>query len=371
MMSTERDYYDILGVSRGAALDEIKKVYRQLALKYHPDRVSQDKKKESEEKFKEISEAYAVLSDSKKRKLYDTYGHAGINSNYTTEDIFRNADFSSVFGNMGSGGLGDLFEDIFSGFGFEGFGQRSSQRQRAGVRGEDIPLEINISLEYAAKGDERKVAFYRYDVCQSCSGTGAEPGTKKETCPTCRGRGSISSGLGFISFSQTCPRCQGEGVIIKNRCRKCSGIGRQKIKKEVKVKIPAGVDNGSILRLRDEGNWARGGRGSLYIHIAVSRHHLFERRGSEIKTRVKVSVIKAILGGDTEVPTLNGNVKMKVPAGTQPGSIFRLRGKGILNLHTRRVGDELVLVEVDIPKKVSSKEKKLLEEWASLRGERH
>ncbi|HIE35709.1 MAG TPA: molecular chaperone DnaJ [Candidatus Omnitrophica bacterium] len=364
-MGTKRDYYEILGVSRDASLEEIKKAYRQLALKYHPDRVPPEKKKEAEEKFKEISEAYAVLSDPKKRELYDKFGHAGIDSRYTTEDIFKGADFS-WFADFD---LGNIFEDIFSDFGFDIFGARRYSRSKAKRRGEGLYLEINISLEEAAKGVEKEVSFYRYENCSNCGGSGAAPGTTKEVCPQCRGKGVVSSGIGFFSFSQTCPYCRGEGEVIKKRCPECRGEGRVRIRKVLKVNIPQGVDTGSILRLREEGNWQTGGKGDLYLHIGVRPHPIFERKQDNIKCKVKISVLKAILGGQVEVPTLNGKVKMMIPSGTQSNTVFRLKGKGISNLRTKRVGDQLVEVEVEIPKRLSSKERKLLEEWAKLRRE--
>ncbi len=368
MMSTQRDYYEILGIKKGASVEEIKRAYRQLVMQYHPDRVPQDKKKEAEEKFKELSEAYAVLSDPKKKELYDNYGHAGVDSRYSTEDIFKGADFSEMF--RGRGDLGSIFEELFSGFGFEDFGAgagygRTSRRRH----GEDAHLEMSVTLEEAALGTEKEISFYHYENCPQCKGTGAQPGSKKETCPTCRGRGTVSSGMGFISFSQTCPSCRGEGAIIKNRCNKCSGEGRIKVRKQVKVTIPQGVDTGSILRLKEEGNYGDGGFGDLYLHINVKPHPKFEREGDDVKCKITVSIFKAMLGAEVEVPTLFGDVKMNVPAGTQPNTIFRLRGKGMVNLRTKRVGDQLVEVGIEIPKKLSLREKNLLIELAKLRGE--
>ena len=362
-MSTTRDYYEILGVSKGASVDEIKKAYRKLVMQYHPDRVSTDKKKEAEEKFKEISEAYAVLSDTKKKQLYDQYGHAGIDSRYSTEDIFRGADFSSFFGG-GGGGLGDIFENLFSDFSFGGSGGSSrGQRLR---RGEDIQLQVNISLHDAAAGMEREVTYQRYDNCKRCRGSGAEPGSKEVTCSYCKGRGTINSGMGFINFSQTCPTCGGRGKAIKDLCRQCLGKGRLSVKKTLKVSIPKGVDNGSALRLRQEGNDSSGGRGDLYIYIGVRPDSTFSREHDNIRCSVKISVLKAILGAEIEVPTIEGKAKMKVPAGTQPNTVFRLKGKGITNLHNKRPGDELVEVKIEIPKRLSSRERKIINEWASL-----
>jgi len=367
MMSTQRDYYEILGVNKGASVEEIKRAYRQLVMQYHPDRVAPEKKKEAEEKFKELSEAYAVLSDPKKKELYDQYGHSGVDSRYSTEDIFKNADFSDMF--RGRGDLGSIFEDLFSGFSFEDIGGGGSGRTARRRHGEDVHFEMAITLEEAALGTEKEISFYHYENCSQCKGTGAQPGSKKETCPTCRGRGVVSSGMGFISFSQTCPSCRGEGAIVKNRCVKCSGEARVKVKKQVKVTIPQGVDTGSILRLREEGNYGDGGFGDLYLHISVKPHHKFEREGDDIKCKITISVFKAMLGAEVEVPTLFGDVKMNIPAGTQPSSTFRLRGKGLANLRTKRLGDELVEVGIEIPKKLSLREKNLLIELAKAKGE--
>ncbi len=367
MMSTQRDYYEILGLSKGASVDEIKKAYRQLVMKFHPDRVPADKKKEAEEKFKEISEAYAVLSDPQKKQLYDQYGHAGIDSRYTTEDIFKGADFSSIFGGMG-GGFADIFESIFGDDIFGG-GTRTGRRASGRRRGEDLQLQLVISLEQASFGTEKEVSFYRYDNCSRCNGSGAEPGSSKVTCSACKGRGAVSSGLGFISFSQTCPQCGGQGQVIKNRCRECQGQGRIRSKKSLKVTVPQGVDTGSVLRLKGEGNFGGQARGDLYIYIDVKPHSIFTREGDNIRCKAKIGVIQAILGSEIEVPTLAGHVKMKIPPGTQPNTIFRLKGKGIVNLHTKRLGDELVEADIEIPKRLSSREKKLLDEWKKVRGE--
>ncbi len=367
MMSTKRDYYEILGVPRDASIEEIKKAYRKLALQYHPDRVPPEKKKEAEEKFKEISEAYAVLSDPEKRKLYDAYGHAGIDSRYTTEDIFRGADFSWIFKDLGEFGFGSIFDEIFSDFGFDVFG--SGRRKRRVRKGEDIHFKIDITLDEAARGVEKDVQYIRWEKCSSCGGTGASFGASKVECPTCRGRGVISSGLGFISFSQTCPQCQGEGKIVEKPCSSCRGKGVIRTTKRLKVKIPAGVDSGSIVRVRGEGHYGEGGYGDLYLHVNLKPHPIFEREGNDIKCKVEISFIKACLGGDIEVPTLNGKVKMRIPAGTQPNTIFRLKGKGLIDPRTRRVGDEFVEVIVKIPKNLSSRERSLLQELARLRGE--
>jgi len=367
MMGTKKDYYEILGVSKGATSDEIKKAYRKLVMKYHPDRVQDSQKKEAEEKFKEISEAYAVLNDPKKRSLYDQYGHAGIDSRFSTEDIFRNTDFSSIFKDIGGFGS-NIFEDIFSDFGFDVFG--SSRRGSSGrTRGDNIHYELGINLEEAAVGGSKSISFSRFEMCPECKGSGAQPGSTKKTCPTCRGRGQVTSGMGFISIAQTCPTCRGEGVVISAKCSKCRGQGFIRANKTITVNIPAGVDTGSVLRLRNEGNFGTGGYGDFYLHLNVRKHPIFERRGSDLKCKVKISMVKAVLGGEIEVPTLLSKVKMKVPAGTQPNAIFRLRGKGLSDLKTKRLGDELVEVEVEIPKRLSTKEKNLLLEFGKLRRE--
>jgi molecular chaperone DnaJ len=360
MMSTKRDYYDILEVQKGASLEEIKKSYRKLVMQHHPDRVSEDKKKEAEEKFKEISEAYAVLSDPKKRELYDKYGHEGIDSRFSTEDIFRGADFSSIFEDMGFGGV---FEDLFGGGGFDIFGGG----RHGPSRGERLHLEINVSLQEVQGGVEREISFYRMDRCNRCQGSGAEAGSARVTCSTCRGRGVVATGMGFFSFQQTCPACHGEGQVIKQKCKKCAGQGRERLSKTLKVTIPAGVETGSVLRLRGEGHFGAGGYGDLYLHVAVTQHPVFSREGSAVRCKKTISIFQAILGVEIEVPTLNGTAKMKIPQGTQPHTIFRLRGKGLMDLHTKRVGDELVEVDVEIPKKISSRERQLIEEWQRLR----
>ncbi len=368
MMTTKRDYYEILGVSKSAGVDEIKKAYRKLAMQFHPDRVSEDKKKAAEEQFKEISEAYAVLSDSKKRRLYDTYGHSGIDSQFSTEDIFRGANFGDIFGGSGRGGS-SIFENLFSDLGFDLFGGGdSSSSQRS--RGQDLAAEVSISLEDVFSGTEKKVSFYRYETCPECGGEGAKPGTKKIVCPACKGRGQVFSSLGFVRFGQTCPSCRGEGKIITHPCPKCSGKGIVKVRKTLNVKIPAGINDGSSLRVRGEGSSAGGVSGDLYVNVRVKQHPLFVRDRHNIILSSNVSLIKAVLGGEIEVPTLSGKVKMTIPEGTQPGSVFRLKGKGLVDLRSQRKGDQFVKVEVEIPKHLSSKEKALFKEIARIRGER-
>jgi molecular chaperone DnaJ len=369
-MSTKRDYYEILGVKKSATLDDIKRAYRELALRYHPDRVPHEQKKEAEDKFKEISEAYAVLSDSQKRALYDQYGHSGIDQKYAYEDIFKGADFSSVFEGLGDFGIGGgLFDEIFSDLGFDIFGRHSRRGGGRARRGRDLEISVAISLEEAAEGTEKSINVPRYELCPVCSGTGAKPGTKKITCPQCRGEGRTVVSSGFFQLAQTCSRCGGEGSIIQTPCPSCRGEGRQKVTHKLTVKIPPGLDSGAHLRMRGEGETGTAGKGDLYVIIEVRPHPVFQRDGNDIITSIEINLSKAILGGEVEVPTLGGRAMMKIPAGTQSGRIFRLKEKGITDLHGRGQGDELVKVDVQIPTHLSPQQRRLIEEFAELSGE--
>ncbi len=370
-MSTKRDYYEVLGVKKDAGLEEIRKAYREMALRYHPDRVPAEQKKDAEEKFKEVSEAYAVLSDASKRAIYDQYGHSGVDQKYAYEDIFKGADFNSAFQGMGDFGLGGgVFEEIFSDLGFDIFGSRHGRTSSGSrSRGRDLEISVEITLEEAASGTEKTVTIPRYEICATCSGSGAKPGTKKNTCPQCKGSGRMIVSSGFFQLAQTCSRCGGEGSIIQSPCSECHGEGRLKITSKIKVKIPAGVDTGSHLRIRGEGEAGTAGRGDLYIIIEVRRHDIFERREHDIITEINLSLSKAILGGDVEVPTLDGNVSMKIPPGTQSGRVFRLKEKGIPDVHSGERGDELVRVSVEIPTRLSGEQRRLIEEFARLSGE--
>jgi molecular chaperone DnaJ len=362
-MATTRDYYEILGISKGASVDDIKRAYRALAMKFHPDRVSADKKKEAEERFKEISEAYAVLSDDKKRGLYDQYGHSGIDQRYSTEDIFRNADFSSIFEEAfgGGGGFGSsIFEELFG-----GGGRGGGRRVR---RGRDLQYEVEISLDEAVFGTEKAFQINRHELCLVCGGSGAKAGSKRSVCPACRGAGQVTVAHGFFHLTQTCSRCSGEGKVIGAPCSRCSGQGSVKTPRKISVKIPAGVDTGSQLRVRGEGEEAEGGKGDLYVLIRVKKHPVFERHDNDLLCEVRVDVAQAILGCEIEVPTMHGNVEMRIPAGTPSGKVFRLREKGVPDIKTRDTGDELVRVMVNIPVNLSSGERKLIQEFARSRG---
>jgi len=370
-MSTKRDYYEVLGVNKSASLDEIKKAYRNLALQHHPDRVPHEKKKEAEEKFKEISEAYAVLSDTEKRALYDQYGHSGIDQRYAYEDIFKGADFGSIFGDLKDYGFGgSIFDEIFGDMGFDIFGSsgRRGTHSRA-RRGRDLQIEIDITLEEAYSGVEKTIQVPRYEVCSICEGSGAKPGAKKTTCTQCRGQGAVVMSSGFFQVRQTCPKCRGEGYIISQFCPSCNGEGRSRVTRKLHVKIPAGVDTGSSLRMRGEGEAGSQGRGDLYVLINVLVHPKFQRHNNDILSEIDISLAKALLGGEAEVTTLNGKVKMKIPSGTQPGKIFRLKEKGMPDLHGYTRGDELVRVNIEIPKDLTGEQRKLIEEFARLRGE--
>ncbi len=367
----KRDYYEILGVPKSATLADIKKAYRSLALSHHPDRVPEDKKKEAEEKFKEISEAYGVLSDPQKRAMYDQYGHSGIDQRYTTEDIFKGADFSSVFEGAG---LGDIFGRIFEDFGFDVFGGTAgSQGRGAGGRrrrrGRDIQYEVELTLEEAYTGVKKMIQVPRYDSCSMCNGSGAKPGSKPKTCPTCKGQGQIIMSNGFIRMAQTCSTCGGEGKIISEPCPQCSGQGVIRVQRSLEVTFPPGVDNDSQLRLRGEGESGIAGNGDLYILIRIQPHSIFQRDDKDIHMQLPISFVKAALGDEVSVSTLSGSVTMKIPPATQSGKVFRLRHKGMPDLHGGEQGDQYVRVMLQVPNRLTPEQKRLLEEFARVSGE--
>jgi molecular chaperone DnaJ len=370
---TKRDYYEILGISKSASADEIKKAYRNLALKYHPDRVQGDKKKEAEERFKEISEAYEVLMDPQKKSTYDQYGHSGVDNSFkqggfTWQDFHHYDDLKDIFGGFDLSGLFKNFgfdEDTFSGYSGGG-------RQHAGPgRGRDLEYSIEISFEDACFGAEKTIAIPRFEACEECGGSGAKPGSKAERCSACGGRGQVSSSSGFFNVVRTCSRCGGEGAIIKTPCTACDGAGRVKTKKNLKVKIPAGVDSGTRMRIHGEGEAGeRGGRrGDLYLLIHVRPHEIFERHESDIVCDVPINFATAALGGEVEVPTIEGKIMMKIPSGTQGGRVFRLRNRGIAHLHDRGRGDQLVKVQIDVPTDLTAEQKKALKDFAKVSGD--
>ena len=349
----KRDYYEVLGVSRNATSDEIKKAYRKLARKYHPDANPGDK--DAEAKFKEISEAYVVLSDPEKRAGYDRFGHAGADGQ----------GFGGFEGFGDFGGLGDIFEMFFGGGG-------RTRRRTGPERGQDIRTDMEISLEEAAFGLEREVKVPRVETCGTCGGSGAAAGSTPKTCLACAGTGQVqftqSTPFGRIVQSRTCDRCRGTGQVIEKPCPTCRGAGSVRKTRSIKVKVPPGVDNGSRLRLAGEGEaGTRGGPpGDLYVYIHVKQHKLFRREGDDLICEIPLSFVQAALGDEIDVPTLEGKEKLKIPEGTQPGTVFRIRGKGVPHLSGFGRGDQHVRIKVMIPGKLSEKQKELLREFARL-----
>ncbi len=366
-MSAKRDYYEILGIKKGATVEELRKAYRELALRHHPDRVAADKKKQAEDTFKEISEAYGVLSDPKKRTLYDQYGHDGVDKNFAREDIFRGTDFRSVF--EGDEGLsGSFFENLFGDSGFDLFGTRSKRRKTKGSssegsRGRDLEAAVSVTLEEAYRGTEKTISVARRDSCPACGGSGAAPGTSKTTCPDCRGTGSRLVSSGIFQMAQACPRCGGTGSIILSPCPECAGQGKVTVTKSLSVTIPPGVDTGARLRMKGEGESGEKGKGDLFLVVEVLLHSQFQRQGADLLTEISISLPRAILGAELSVPTMDGAVVMKIPAGTQSGTVFRLKGKGMPELRGKGNGDELVKVSVVIPRAVSPRQRELMEEF--------
>ena len=366
-MSTQRDYYDVLGVEKGADEKVVKRAYRKLAMKHHPDRVEEAQKKEAEEKFKEISEAYAVLSDTEKRKLYDQYGHAGVDSRFSQEDIFRGANFSDIFG--GGSGFESIFDSFFGGGMGDMFGGGGGGTRRRVQRGADLEASIEVTLDDVLKGVEKQLTFNRHNLCGECSGEGTAKGTSKSMCTQCNGSGQMFVSAGFMRIAQTCSRCGGTGKIITTPCPKCAGKGVELIRKNLNVKIPVGIKNGSTLRVRGEGNQGKDANGDLYVSVRVKPHALFTRDGQNLICTMNVDMAQAALGAEIEVPTLEGKVKMKVPAGTQPNTVFRLKEKGLPDMYSKVRGDVYVKVGVKIPKKLNAEERDLLVKFADLRGE--
>ncbi len=362
-MATKRDYYEVLGVNKSASPEELKKSYRKLAMQYHPDRNPDNK--EASDKFKEVCEAYEVLSDADKRHRYDQYGHDGMKSAFGPggfdfgRDFTHTGDFQDLFENLFGGGLGDMFGG--------GGGRRKSHNPNAAQRGNDLRFDLEIDFEEALFGSEREVDLTVNDACETCKGTGAASGATREPCRQCGGNGFVVVGGGFIQMRQSCPVCNGEGSIIRNPCRKCSGTGRVKTPRHIALRIPKGVETGSRLRLTGKGeSGLRGGpAGDLYVILHVREHDVFQRQDDDLSCTVHVSPVTAALGGDIEIPTPDGHARIKLPAGTPNGKVFRLRDKGMSSLNGG-CGDLHIRVEIEVPEHLSSKQKKLLEEFASL-----
>lgn len=347
-MEQKRDYYEILNVSRESSGEEIKQSYRRLAIEYHPDKNPGDT--EAEEKFKELSEAYSVLSDDDRRKMYDRFGHAGLSGN---------GGFSGGF-DMGTS-FADIFSDLFADF----FGSGRSRRGAGGMRGEDLRYRLDITFEEAAFGTDKEINYPRLVECDRCLGDGIEPGHTPVECTTCSGQGEIYFQQGFFTMARTCPNCGGRGRVIEDPCTSCRGEGRIQKEHNIAVKVPAGVADGNRLRLQGEGDGglAGGGPGDLFVVVEVEAHPLFVREGSDIITEIPIRMELAVAGGVIDVPTLEGVVEFKIPPGTQSGQVFKFKGKGIHNLHGSRRGDQYIQVVVVIPSKLTRKQKDLLAEF--------
>jgi molecular chaperone DnaJ len=352
----EPDYYDILGVSREASAEEIKKAYRKLAMKYHPDKNPGNR--EAEERFKSAAEAYEVLGDLDKRKIYDRYGVAGL----------RDSGYS------GPGG----FEDIFASFGdifgemFGGFSGRQGQRRQGPSQGNDLRYDLNISFIEAVHGSEKELEITKRETCWTCEGSGARPGYKPQICPTCQGHGQVIHAQGFFRVQTTCPQCHGQGTVISEPCNDCHGEGLVARSKKVTLKIPAGIDSGARMRLRGEGEGGRrgGASGDLYVMIHVQDHEFFQRQGNDIYCRVPLAMSQAALGTTMEVPTIHGSTSLEIPAGTQPEQVFTIKGEGAPSLRGGGRGNMYITIRVVVPQKLSKKQKELLREFAELDEER-
>ena len=340
---SKKDYYEVLGVDRNASEADLKKSYRKLAMKYHPDRNPDDA--DSEASFKEAKEAYEILTDAQKRAAYDQFGHAGVDPSM------------GGGGHRGGGGFGDVFEDVFGDI----FGGARSQRSRV-QRGSDLRYDLGMTLEDAVQGKTVKIQVPTQVKCKPCDGSGAKKGSKPETCTTCAGQGQVRMQQGFFSVQQTCPRCHGTGSMISDPCNSCNGHGRVQDSKTLSVKIPAGVDTGDRIRLGGEGEAGESGgpSGDLYVQVNIKRHPLFVRDGNNLSCEMPVSFVITALGGEIDVPTLNGRVKLKIPSETQTGKVFRLRSKGVRSVHDSHVGDLFCKVVVETPVNLSSEQKELL-----------
>ncbi len=358
--ASARDFYDVLGVPKSASKDDIKAAYRKMALQFHPDR---NKSPEAEEKFKEISEAYAVLSDDEKRRQYDAFGREGVYQRYGQEDIFRGADFQDVFRDMGFG-FGGGFEDILSAF----FGGAAGRGGRRPSRGGDLTLHLQMGLEEAVNDVTKEIEIPRTELCGVCRGSGASPGTAVRKCTQCGGTGQVQrvQSTGFARFIrvETCGRCRGTGSIVESPCKECRGSGRVRRQRKIRIQVPAGVDDGHTLRLRGEGEAGEAGTppGDLYVVVNIPEHPVFKRRDSDLFVEARVNAVEAMLGTQLRVPTLYGDVMLDIPSGAQPGTSFKIKGKGLPRLNSFGKGDEYAVLRVDVPRTLSSKQKDLLKQ---------
>jgi molecular chaperone DnaJ len=361
MPTTKRDYYEILGVSRTVTTEEIKRAYRRLAMKYHPDRNPGDS--EAEARFKECAEAYEVLSDGERRTMYDRYGHEGLRSRPGHD--FRSMNAEDIF---------SMFQDIFGSGGFGGFSAPGSRRSRGVPRGYDLETEVEVALKEVLKGTSRDVEFKRLDVCKTCSGSGAKEGSEPVRCETCAGQGQVAqTGLGgMFRMVTTCPHCRGRGKIVRDKCNDCRGVGRVSVKRKLSVKIPAGIHDGQAIRVASEGEppgpetsqEGHGVRGDLHVVVRVKEHEQFERDGDDLITVQPVAFAQAALGADVEVPTLNGAAMISIPAGTQHGALFRVQGHGLPNLRGGKRGDLVVIAQLVVPRKLNEQQRALLKQYA-------
>ena len=358
----KRDYYEVLGVNKNASDDEIKKAYRKLAKKYHPD-LNKDNP-DAEVKFKEVGEAYEVLSDSNKRSRYDAYGHAGVDPSAA----------GGGYGGAGFGGfdgfdVGDIFESFFGG----GFGGGQRQRANAPQKGSNLGQNVTTTFKEAAYGTTKTINIARYENCKDCGGSGAKKGTTPETCPHCRGTGQIRVNMGFITTQKTCDTCRGTGKIIKEHCTSCRGAGQVRVSKTIDVNIPGGIDSGQRISVRGQGNAGKNGgpAGDIILTVSVMPHPIFKRHGDNILCDIPVTFAEAALGAEIEVPTLDEPVKYTIPEGTQNGATFRIKDKGMTRLGTRQRGDLIIKIQVEVPKNLSSKQKELLKAFDEACGEKN
>ncbi len=358
-VADKRDYYEVLGVDKSASVDDVKKAYRKLAMKYHPD---VNKEAGAEEKFKELSEAYAVLSDEQKRSQYDQFGHAGMRG-YTDADIFNNINFNDIFRGMNFGDSDNLF-DLF----FGGRGRRDSGR------GADLRYDLEVDFKEAAFGVEKEIVFPRMDTCETCHGSGAKPGTKVNTCSACGGTGQVrqvsQSLFGQMVRVGPCNKCRGKGRTFDTPCPECRGTGKSRHVRKLTIKVPAGVEEGLQLRIGNEGESGMNGMpsGDLYVVVHVRSHPYFQRYGDDILCVMPITVAQAALGAEIDVPTLDGNEKLKIPIGTQPGRVFHLKGKGVPHLRRNGRGDQLVIINVAVPTKLTKEQRELFEQLAQSLG---